>query len=85
MNFDFTPTRMAMFGQTINMSFVILLSGIEVRVHQGMAIGITPPIYDLRVLSAPALESSLLFVIRCTSVSVLWNNRRFEVIRYRKN
>jgi hypothetical protein len=72
---------MTVRGETIEVSFVVLLSGIEIRVYEGIAIGVSPSIYKFRVFPAPALQTLLLLAVRCASVSVFRNDSRLEMIR----
>jgi hypothetical protein len=55
MYFNLSPTCMAMFGETIKMSLIVLLGRVEICVDEGTTFGIAPSGDKLRILAAPAL------------------------------
>src|ERR1700720_2513734 len=85
MDFDFTPTSMAMLRQARDQTLVVLLSRIEISVVEGAAFRIAPPVCEARVFPAPGFEAALLFVVRSAGESVLRHNAGLKGVGERKN
>jgi hypothetical protein len=54
LNFNFTPTCVTMFRQTVNQSFIVFLSRIKICVPQGLAFVVSPSVNRSRILSTPS-------------------------------
>src|ERR1700722_15639870 len=80
MDFDFAPARMAMVGNRRHQTLVILLSRIEICVHQGTPIRIAPGLRCLRIFPPPPLQPLLLHRPRNALVTAFRIDSRFKVI-----
>ena len=81
MDFNLTPTRVAMIRQTFEMATIILFGRIKIRVRQGSPVAVAPRFYSFRILATPTLEPSFLLIVGSTRLSIPRHNRRFKVIR----
>ena len=62
-NLDFTPSRVAMFCETIDESLVIFLRRIKIRVTQRLAFIIPPGAYSQGIFAAPICQTAFLFAV----------------------
>jgi hypothetical protein len=84
-NFNFSPARMAVLGESTHKKPVVLFGWIKIRVNEWLPFGVTKLAEPARILPAPVLEPSLLFVERSTLRPATEHNRRFEVIGHAEN
>src|SRR5262245_65469377 len=75
MNLDLSPPFLAMLRETGDEADVILLRRGEVRVTKRSTFAVAVAVGHLRVLAAPALQSSLLFVARREYISAIQRSR----------
>jgi len=83
MNFHFSITCMAMFGEHLEQAFVVLLGGIEVGVDERASIMVTPAVDRFRIFAAPGFQAAFLLCSRNALRSIAGNDRGFEMIGHR--
>ncbi len=85
MNFDFSPTPVAVLRQTFKVRSVILLGGEKIGVDKWLAFVVTPTLDKARVFPTPAFQPLLLLVVGRTGCALSRNVPGFEVIGQRKD
>src|SRR6266404_9102672 len=80
MNFDLSPTCLAVFCQMIDQIRVVLFAGEKVSMTENPSIRVRPIPHDLWIFLAPALQPLLLLGVRSMSGWRLWNDRRLKVV-----
>jgi hypothetical protein len=86
MDLDFPPTGPAVLGQALHDSLLVLLCRKEVRVPQGLPIGVAERGHSLRIRATPVFYSPFLLVE--ARVGVRWpigHDGGLEVIRDRND
>ena len=79
-NFDFSPTSVAMVGEHLDQALVVLFGGIEVSVNERAAVVIAKAVDDFRILASPRFKATLLFGARDALMAVFGIDGRLEMI-----
>src|SRR5208282_1589214 len=80
MGFDFTPTGLAVVGQAIQQTLVVLLSRVKVSVNEWPVFTVTQRIECQRVFSAPPLNSMFLLIVGGPGRTVVRYDCRLKVV-----
>src|SRR5579859_6603134 len=83
MNLNLAPSGTAMLRQSAHVPSIILLGGIEVRVREGLPIGVSPSFHSLWILATPAFDARFLLHIWRARHPIVRHNRRLKMICHR--
>src|ERR1700691_5984628 len=84
-DFSLSPTCVAMLGQSFDQTLVVLLGGIEIRVHKRAAVMIAPLLNRLRIFPRPPLQPPLLLGEPHSLISILRIDGRLKMVSQREN
>jgi hypothetical protein len=81
MDLNFSPTLPAVLRKPLYQATVVLFCGIKISVNQRTALAVAPRLGQPRILAAPAVKASFLFLVWGPQRTILRHNRRLEMIR----
>src|ERR1017187_10419146 len=79
-NFKFSPPSVAVLGEAVHQTSVVLLRGIEVGVYKGPPFMVAPTIDRSGVFRAPLFHPAVLLGEWGAGPPVFWHNRRLKMI-----